>query len=47
MLGNPLIKKEMELQAQIKDLKSEKARYNENLYEIQDNIRVKYPNEIK
>ena len=45
--GNPLIKKEMELQAQIKDLKSEKARYNENLYEIQDNIRVKYPNEIK
>lgn len=46
-MGNPLIKKEMELQAQIKDLKSEKARYNENLYEIQDNIRVKYPNEIK
>ena len=44
--GNPLIKKEMELQAQIKDLKSEKARYNENLYELQDNIRVKYPNEI-
>lgn len=46
MIGNPLIKKEMELQAQIKDLKSEKARYNENLYELQDNIRVKYPNEI-
>lgn len=45
--GNPLIKKEMELQAQIKDLKMEKARYNENLYELQDNIRVKYPNEIK
>lgn len=37
----------MELQAQIKDLKMEKARYNENLYELQDNIRVKYPNEIK
>ena len=46
-MGNPLIKEEMELQAQIKDLKSEKARYNENLYEIQDNILVKYTNEIK
>lgn len=46
-MGNPLIKHEMELQAQIKDLKMEKARYNENLYELQDNIRVKYPNEIK
>lgn len=45
--GNPLIKKEMELQAAIKDLKSEKARFNENLYELQDNIRVKYPAEIK
>ena len=45
--GNPLIKREMELQAQIKDLKMEKARYNENIYELQDNIRVKYPNEIK
>ncbi len=47
MLGNPLIKREMELQVQIKDLKTEKGRFNENLYEIQDNIRVKYPNEIK
>ena len=47
MSGNPLIKREMELQAQIKDLKMEKARYNENIYELQDNIRVKYPNEIK
>lgn len=46
-MGNPLIKREMELQAQIKDLKMEKGRYNENLYELQDNIRVKYPNEIK
>ena len=46
-MGNPLIKREMELQAQIKDLKMEKARYNENIYELQDNIRVKYPNEIK
>ena len=45
--GNPLIKREMELQAAIKDLKSEKARFNENLYELQDNIRVKYPAEIK
>ena len=45
--GNPLIKREMELQAQIKDLKTEKARFNENLYELQDNIRTKYPNEIK
>lgn len=42
-MGNPLIKREMELQAQIKDLKTEKARFNENLYELQDNIRVKYP----
>lgn len=45
--GNPLIKREMELQSQIKDLKSEKVRFNQNLYELQDNIRVKYPNEIK
>lgn len=42
-----MIKKEMELQALIKDLKTEKSRFNENLYELQDNIRVKYPNEIK
>ena len=46
MMGNPLIKREMELQALIKDLKMEKSRFNENLYELQDNIRVKYPTEI-
>lgn len=45
--GNPLIKREMELQTLIRDIKSEKNRYNENLYELQDNIRVKYPNEIR
>lgn len=46
MLGNPLIKKEMELQTLIKDLKMEKARYSEHIYELQDNIRVKIPEKI-
>lgn len=45
--GNPLIKEEMELQNKIKDLKMEKSRYSENLYEMQDKIRVKYPEEIR
>ncbi len=44
--GNPLIKKEMELQTLIKDLKMEKARYSEHIYELQDNIRVKIPEKI-
>lgn len=47
MMGNPLIKEEMELQNKIKDLKMEKSRYSENLYEMQDKIRVKYPEEIR
>lgn len=46
-VGNPLIKEEMELQNKIKDLKMEKSRYSENLYEMQDKIRVKYPEEIR
>lgn len=45
--GNPLIKEEMELQNKIKDLKMEKSRYSENIYEMQDKIRVKYPEEIR
>lgn len=45
--GNPLIKEEMELQNKIKDLKMEKSRYSENLYEMQDKICVKYPEEIR
>lgn len=47
MLGNPLIKKEMELQALIKDLKMEKSRYSEHIYELQDNIRVKIPEKLR
>ena len=47
MMGNPLIKEEMELQNKIKDLKMEKNRFSENLYDMQDKIRVKYPTEIK
>ena len=47
MLGNPLIKEEMELQAAIKDLKTEKSRYMEKIYELQDNIRVKMPSMIQ
>ena len=46
MLGNPLIKREMELQTLIKDLKMEKARYSEHIYELQDNIRVKIPEKL-
>lgn len=45
--GNPLIKEEMELQNKIKDLKMEKSRFSENLYDMQDKIRVKYPEEIR
>ena len=45
--GNPLIKEEMELRNKIKDLKMEKKRFMENMYELQENIRVKLPNEIK
>ena len=45
--GNPLIRKEMDLQGKIKDLKMEKSRYSERIYELQDNIRVKYPMQIK
>ena len=45
--GNPLIKCEMDLQCKIKDLKMEKSRYSEKIYELQDNIRVKYPNQIQ
>ena len=41
-----MIKKEMELQTLIKDLKMEKARYSEHIYELQDNIRVKIPEKI-
>ena len=47
MLGNPLIKKEMELQALIKDLKMEKSRYSEHIYELQDNIRIKIPEKLR
>lgn len=43
MSGNVLIKEEMQLQTQIKELKSEKSRYSEKIYELQDNIRVKIP----
>ena len=46
-MGNPLIKEEMQLQTQIKELKSEKSRYSEKIYELQDNIRVKIPAAIK
>jgi len=37
----------MELQAAIRDLKMEKSRYTEIIYNMQDKIRVKYPNEIE
>lgn len=47
MLGNPLIKREMELQALIKDLKMEKSRYSEHIYELQDNIRIKIPEKLR
>ena len=33
--GNPLIKREMDLQGKIKDLKMEKSRYSEKIYELQ------------
>lgn len=46
-MGNPLIKEEMELQTQIKDLKMEKSRYNEKIYDLQDSIKVKIPSEIQ
>jgi len=46
-MGNPLIKEEMQLQGKIKDLKSEKSRYMEKIYELQDNIRVKIPSIIQ
>ena len=42
-----MIKKEMELQALIKDLKMEKSRYSEYIYELQDNIRVKIPEKLR
>ena len=42
-----MIKKEMELQALIKDLKMEKSRYSEHIYELQDNIRVKIPEKLR
>lgn len=45
-MGNPLIKEEMQLQTQIKELKSEKSRYSEKIYELQDSIRVKIPSAI-
>ena len=45
--GNVLIKEEMQLQTQIKELKSEKSRYSEKIYELQDNIRVKIPASIQ
>ncbi|MBP1534199.1 MAG: hypothetical protein IK999_08760 [Ruminococcus sp.] len=35
------------MQCKIKDLKMEKSRYSEKIYELQDNIRVKYPTQIK
>ncbi len=44
--GNSLIKREMDLQGKIKDLKMEKSRYSERIYEMQDNIRVKYPTQM-
>ena len=37
----------MELQALIKDLKMEKSRYSEHIYELQDNIRVKIPEKLR
>ena len=42
-----MIKREMELQALIKDLKMEKSRYSEHIYELQDNIRVKIPEKLR
>ena len=42
-----MIKKEMELQALIKDLKMEKSRYSEHIYELQDNIRIKIPEKLR
>ena len=45
--GNPLIRTEMQLTAQIKDLKMEKSRYMENIYDLQDNIRVRLPEAIQ
>ena len=47
MVGNPLIKEEMELQSEIKDLKMEKSRYSENIFDLQDKIRVKIPAAIQ
>ena len=44
--GNPLIREEMELKTQIKDLTSEKNRFNEQRYKLQDDIRIKYPQQI-
>lgn len=44
--GNPLIKEEMDLTTAIKDLKTEKGRYNENIYDMQDKIRTKIPSEL-
>ncbi|MBP1535247.1 MAG: hypothetical protein IK999_14155 [Ruminococcus sp.] len=35
------------MQSKIKDLKMEKSRYSEKIYELQDNIRVKYPTQIQ
>ena len=45
--GNPLIRTEMQLTAQIKDLKMEKSHYMEKIYDLQDNIRVKMPEDIQ
>lgn len=36
----------MELKSQIKDLTSEKNRFNEHRYKLQDDIRIKYPQQI-
>lgn len=45
--GNSLIKREMDLQGQIRDIKMEKSRYSERIYDLQDNIRIKYPSQIE
>ena len=45
--GNPLIKEQMLLTAEIRDLKMEKGRFNEQIYDMQDKIRTVYPNKIK
>ena len=44
--GNPLIKEKMDLDVQVSKLKLLKANYENNLYQLQDDISTNYPAQI-